>query len=1189
MSQQITIDQAALRVLQTVKQFKRGLTLKDLQKRTSLTLNPALLDALKANEHLIFNDQVDPVRFVYKFKYQIENKEDILEYLADEEGGALEINEDVIESYDHVKEDIETLRSEHRILKAYNAPLKIDVIYRDHFVPEEGFSWEVHEDIRGLWNRVPRVDYVELRNYLIKKGLKISSLDVAITEKPKYDDKGGKRERKISARAVSSDLSRLASQLNLLSNYGDDASVVKVAPEEDAGEIDEETSKALLRHNIEKNPNEFRLVCDVIRLIGHWFYTDETIQALYLFIKQKLYKEIDISRAMLLQPKQVGQIMVKLHQDMLVVKTICESGLKTATGTSKQFNLWTMDLDKFVNVVKYRLEKMKDIVKNEEEEIRQTALFCNKCNSNFKTSEVMTLMDNISRRYRCSRCNNYLAEVDSKEALERNLELQNTLETQLIPLYELMADIDDAGLEENQKEKVYRPVRIVSQPGKRWQHQSKIGGYGNVEGGDSAMMDVEEDEKDKAKSSSSHHDAANEDEFTEDMDFDPKPLFFGKDFCVYLPVLAEWSKVKHEYAARLLKTVLDETAEFQGIVSGETYEYKFTEHSLFLASTRGFSAEELLYQLKLFSLNEMPGVLEELIRDCTHDVYYEAVTSYIGGKYHVKSTTPQILRDLLQEGEIRLCLESTNIIENTVDAVGDGEAETYYTLPIAQGKLEELKRISRECGVPLIDEFDIASGTSANVMRANLRAGVTPRDYQRAAVQKLFWNGFRAHSGTLVLPCGAGKTLCGISVMCLLKKPTIIFCNSILALMQWKEQILKWSELPTSAISRFASEFAHEWDPNAGVIITTYAMFSNTSNRKNAALNMIAKCNSREWGLLILDEVHLAPARVFRTVANNIKAHVKLGLTATAVREDELIEELPNLVGPKLYELDMHTLRMHNHIAPVECEEIHCPLTDMFTAAFRRAATMEEKRLIYTINPNKIRIVAALVKKHKADNHKIMIFCDNLFGLKVFSMILNMPKISGETPTHERASIITRFRNTKGGDCVLFSTVGDQSIDLPEADVVIQVALMHGSRMQEGQRIGRVQRPMAGKLKAHFYSIVCLSTPETEYAQHRRNFLGRMGYTVDVHDGSDEWKQYIGVESQVVVSTDMQNRLLKLIDNELKDRDEKRKEGSDMTEQGYEDIKADPRGIKRPAGPTKIDQIRKKQRTMANNAAKKLV
>ena len=65
---------------------------------------------------------------------------------------------------------------------------------------------------------------------------------------------------------------------------------------------------------------------------------------------------------------------------------------------------------------------------------------------------------------------------------------------------------------------------------------------------------------------------------------------------------------------------------------------------------------------------------------------------------------------------------------------------------------------------------------------------------------------------------------------------------------------------------------------------------------------MIEAIKDREWGLMILDEVHVAPAQMFRKVLEIVNAHCKLGLTATLVREDDKIKDLHFLVGPKLYE-----------------------------------------------------------------------------------------------------------------------------------------------------------------------------------------------------------------------------------------------------------------------------------------------
>eukprot|EP01128_Nolandella_sp_AFSM9_P006454 TRINITY_DN3323_c0_g1_i2.p1 TRINITY_DN3323_c0_g1~~TRINITY_DN3323_c0_g1_i2.p1 ORF type:complete len:563 (-),score=127.36 TRINITY_DN3323_c0_g1_i2:64-1752(-) len=549
------------------------------------------------------------------------------------------------------------------------------------------------------------------------------------------------------------------------------------------------------------------------------------------------------------------------------------------------------------------------------------------------------------------------------------------------------------------------------------------------------------------------------------------------------------------------------------------------------------------------------------------DYFYRATVVLKEKTYHVQSTSLDILKELTENPTAGLLFAHRNkILQTEVE----GESTTYYHSAITKGKVEEMKKAAFAAGVPLVDEYDFVHSPLPSIS-IDLKSTTKPRFYQKASVQKLFWNDFKCHSGNLVLPCGAGKTLAGIQVLATLKKPTIIFCNSILALNQWRGQLLKWTNINRSSVSRFASEFLNEWDPQASVVISTYAMFTSTENRGDSAMNMINHCTGRQWGLIVLDEVHLAPAKVFRQVTNGINAHVKLGLTATDVREDTLIEELPHLVGPKLYELDIFTLRMQNHIAPVHCTEIHCPLTDIFGHAFDNAPDARYKRLLYTLNPNKARIVGALIDKHLAQNHKIMIFCDDIFALKVYSTILKKTMVSGSTPTSERERIIGDFiRDAAKGECVLFSSVGDQSIDLPEAHVVIQIALMNGSRMQEGQRIGRVQRPMPGKDAAYFYSLITDDSAEAAFAARRHQFLVDHGYSVKMIEG-DEWETIPLPASLSVVEKNVQNGFLREINRELKAR----KEGKAALKLRAQQSRSHKRKV--PSF-TRIDQMRSKIR-----------
>jgi len=228
---------------------------------------------------------------------------------------------------------------------------------------------------------------------------------------------------------------------------------------------------------------------------------------------------------------------------------------------------------------------------------------------------------------------------------------------------------------------------------------------------------------------------------------------------------------------------------------------------------------------------------------------------------------------------------------------------------------------------------------------------------------------------------------------------------------------------------------------------------------------------------------------------------------------------------------------MHNYRATVDCIELHCPMTETFKRAYASAQNIEEERMLYSTNPNKTRVVWSLIKSHIEQKHRIMVFCDNLFCLNFYTGILKRPKIDGSTPHDERTSVLRNFRESVEGDCILFSQVGDQSIDLPEADVVIQVALMHGGRMQEGQRVGRIQRPQPGKLKAYFYSLISTGTKEVAFAKRRRNFLQDHGYTIN---REKNYEKFLTDDSLNVVEEGTQQGIIAGVENELVEREHKR-------------------------------------------------
>ena len=81
------------------------------------------------------------------------------------------------------------------------------------------------------------------------------------------------------------------------------------------------------------------------------------------------------------------------------------------------------------------------------------------------------------------------------------------------------------------------------------------------------------------------------------------------------------------------------------------------------------------------------------------------------------------------------------------------------------------------------------------------------------------------------------------------------------------------------------------------------------------------------WQLDIQNQGFKTSCYLPMQVIGIVKAHCKLGLTATLVREDERISDLNFLIGPKLYEANWLDLTRAGHIANVQCAEVWCPMT----------------------------------------------------------------------------------------------------------------------------------------------------------------------------------------------------------------------------------------------------------------------
>jgi DNA excision repair protein ERCC-3 len=231
---------------------------------------------------------------------------------------------------------------------------------------------------------------------------------------------------------------------------------------------------------------------------------------------------------------------------------------------------------------------------------------------------------------------------------------------------------------------------------------------------------------------------------------------------------------------------------------------------------------------------------------------------------------------------------------------GDEEADDDDNVHRFQIKADEMENVKKRCNdleYPMLQEYDFRADSVNPNLEIALKPATQIRPYQEKSLRKMFSNEWvfwlrlvclqadalpkssRARSGIIVLPCGAGKTLVGIVAARTIRKSCLILCTSGVSVMQWKAEFLRWTNMDERDIAVFTSEHKQKFQGASGIVVSTYSMVAQRAKRSHDSQKMMEFLTSREWGLLLLDEVHVVPAAMFRRVITTIKAHTKLGLT----------------------------------------------------------------------------------------------------------------------------------------------------------------------------------------------------------------------------------------------------------------------------------------------------------------------
>lgn len=544
-----------------------------------------------------------------------------------------------------------------------------------------------------------------------------------------------------------------------------------------------------------------------------------------------------------------------------------------------------------------------------------------------------------------------------------------------------------------------------------------------------------------------------------------KPLIIQSDYTILLEVNNPQFNECRDFLTSFAE--LTKSPEF-------IHSYQINSLSMWNAAALGITLSEIINGLKRYSRYDIPSNVIVSMHEW-YDIY---------GKLVLKKD---------QSGMLKLEVKDFSLYENIrlekslqqfwIDIDDDGfliSKEERGNLKYALVKIGyPVKDI---CGYILGDTFEIElrhtdlMGTSFSL-----------RDYQNDAVDAFYHAGRKTGGhGIIVLPCGSGKTIIGLGIMSKISNFTLIISTNNVAVHQWRDEIISKTHVNTENIGEYTG-LKKEIKP---ITLTTYQMLTHRRS-KSEPLKNLKIFTEQNWGLIIYDEVHLLPAPVFRATAG-IQAKRRAGLTATLIREDGKEDDVFALIGPKRYDVPWKDLENRGYIAEALCTEFRVELNDSEMLEYAHA-TKRKKFRIAAENSRKMELVRQLVFNYYDEN--ILIIGQFISQLEKIAKELGFPIITGKTKNDVREELYSKFKRGEIKVLVV-SKVANFAVDLPDANIMIQVSGTFGSRQEEAQRMGRILRPK--QRIAYFFTLVSKGTVEQEFGIKRQLYLVEQGYRYQI-------------------------------------------------------------------------------------------
>jgi DNA excision repair protein ERCC-3 len=491
-----------------------------------------------------------------------------------------------------------------------------------------------------------------------------------------------------------------------------------------------------------------------------------------------------------------------------------------------------------------------------------------------------------------------------------------------------------------------------------------------------------------------------------------------------------------------------------------------------IAHLESSSGDHYKFEIREMDIWNSPLSLEEMM-----EKYTEIIGSYPGFMEWVKRTyQKQEVFSIEHEGMYHALVSTdeermqwARSIDKVRDNLSVDLSDTKSRIAMGSKSRAEIKEALLKKGYPVEDnskfrEVDEKIGSDLTI---------DLRPYQKEYVDRAFTE----RAAVLANPAGSGKTVTAIGLMSKIDSPTLILVPQRSLVGQWKRELLDKTTLTEDQIGEYHGDTKEKND----VTIATYHMAGEKTNLFRD-----------DWGLIIFDEVHHIPSKLFRKTAS-LQSTRRIGLSASPVREDSKEREIFALIGPEIGG-DWARFFNQDYVRKPDVKIMFSEWdSDHYRHKYEQASGIK-KAIIASKNPAKKQRLEQLLDDH--EDSKKVIFCDWIDQGEELSEEYDIPFVSGETDYEDREEYFDEFRNDER-KALIVSRIGDEGLDLPDAEVGIIMSGQGGSRRQATQRAGRVMRPFGD---AKVFLIATKGSNEEDFVKRQVEHLKEKGVPVTIED-----------------------------------------------------------------------------------------